>query len=89
MDVRRLTHTEDAEGSPMFGPEGKVVLFRRGNDLFRLTLADGSLEQLTHIVAGPAPKDPPEPEGQRKFLRDQQLELFEHALAEAESPASP
>jgi acetyl esterase/lipase len=78
MDVRRLTHTEDAEGGPIFSADAKAVLFRRGNDLYRLTLADGALEQLTHIVAGPAPKDPAEPEGQRKFLRDQQLELFEH-----------
>jgi dipeptidyl aminopeptidase/acylaminoacyl peptidase len=78
MDVRRLTHTEDAEGSPIFSPGADAVLFRRGNDLFRLTLEDGTLEQLTRIVAGPAPKDSVEPEGQRKFLRDQQLELFEH-----------
>jgi dipeptidyl aminopeptidase/acylaminoacyl peptidase len=78
MKVRRLTHTADSEGSPLFGPRGETVLYRRGNDLYRLTLADGTLEQLTRITAGPAPKEAPAAEGQRKFLEDQQLELFEH-----------
>jgi len=82
LEVRRLTHTEDAEGSPLFGPDGGAVLFRRGNDLYRLTLSSGALEQLTRIVAGPAPTEPAAPEGQRKFLQDQQLELFEHIRRE-------
>lgn len=81
MRVRRLTHTEDAEGSPMFGPDADVVLFRRGNDLYRLTLEDGELEQLTRIESGPPPRET-EAEGQRKFLEEQQLELFEHVRRE-------
>jgi dipeptidyl aminopeptidase/acylaminoacyl peptidase len=77
MRVRRLTHTEDVESAPMFGPGGGSVLFRRGNDLYRITLSDGALEQLTRIEEGPAPAEK-EAEGQRKFLEEQQLELFEH-----------
>ena len=84
MAVRRLTHTQDSEGSPLFGPDAGRVIYRRGNDLYRLTLADGSLEQLTRIVEGPAPKEPPEAEGQRKFLEDQQRELFEHVRRQKE-----
>ncbi len=84
MAVRRLTHTEDSEGSPMFGPDARNVLFRRGNDLYRLTLSNGALEQLTRIESGPAPKEPAEAEGQRKFLEDQQLELFEHVRRQKE-----
>jgi dipeptidyl aminopeptidase/acylaminoacyl peptidase len=80
--VRRLTHTADGEGSPLFGSDGAAVLFRRGNDLYRLTLASGALEQLTRIESGPAPKDPAEAEGQRRFLEEQQLELFEHIRRE-------
>ncbi len=82
LETRRLTHTADAEGSPLFSTDGSAVLFRRGNDLYRLTLSTGALEQLTRIVAGPEPKDPPAAEGQRKFLEDQQLELFEHIRRE-------
>jgi dipeptidyl aminopeptidase/acylaminoacyl peptidase len=82
LETKRLTHTADAEGSPLFGTDGSAVLFRRGSDLYRLTLSTGTLEQLTRIVAGPAPKDPAAAEGQRKFLEDQQLELFEHIRRE-------
>ena len=82
LETRRLTHTTDAEGSPLFSTDGAAVLFRRGSDLYRLTLSTGALEQLTRIVAGPEPKDPPTAEGQRKFLEDQQLELFEHIRRE-------
>jgi dipeptidyl aminopeptidase/acylaminoacyl peptidase len=82
LSLRRLTDTEDAESSPLFSADGGAVFFRSGNDLYRLTLASGTLEQLTRIVAGPEPKDPPAAEGQRKFLQDQQLELFEHIRRE-------
>ncbi len=82
LGVRRLTRTEDGESSPLFSTDGSAVIFRRGNDLYRLTLSSGTLEQLTRIVAGPAPRDSAEAEGQRKFLVDQQLELFEHIRRE-------
>lgn len=82
LSVRRLTHTEDSEGSPLFGTDGQAVLFRRGSDVYRLALESGALEQLTRIEAGPAPRDPAETEGQRRFLEEQQLELFEHIRRE-------
>ncbi|MGD8322022.1 MAG: prolyl oligopeptidase family serine peptidase [Gemmatimonadota bacterium] len=84
MDVRRLTHTEDSEDSPLFNADASAVLFRRGNNLYRLTLADGSLDQITRIESGPAPKESPEPEGQREFLEQQQLELFQHIRRQKE-----
>jgi dipeptidyl aminopeptidase/acylaminoacyl peptidase len=84
MTVRRLTHTEDSEGSPRFSSDAEAVLFRRGNDLFRLRLDTGTLDQLTHIVSGPAPPEADEAEGQRGFLEAQQLELFEHIRREEE-----
>jgi len=78
LKIRRLTHTQAAEGSPLFSPDGESVLYREGNNLFRLSLDDGSLEQVTHIEQGPAPQEPSEPTGEAAFLRDQQLELFAH-----------
>jgi dipeptidyl aminopeptidase/acylaminoacyl peptidase len=76
--LRRLTHTEDAEGQPSFSDDGSAVFFRRGSNLFRFGLADGRLTQLTRISAGPAPDEDDEAEGHRAFLEAQQLELFEH-----------
>jgi dipeptidyl aminopeptidase/acylaminoacyl peptidase len=78
LDVRRLTHTEDAEGQPLFTEDGSAILFRRENNVFRLTLQDGALEQITRIAAGPAPDEDDDAEGQKAFMEDQQAQLFEH-----------
>ncbi len=77
LDVRRLTHTEEAESDPIFSQDGASVLFQRGDELYRLGIASGELTQLTRIESGPADEDE-EAEGQRGFLERQQLELFEH-----------
>ncbi len=78
MATRRLTRTPAAETSPRFSADGKSVIYRQGDNLFRVSLVDGSREQLTRIERGPAPRTPQEPTGEAKFLRDQQLELFAH-----------
>ena len=87
MAVRRLTHTEDGEGQPIFGEDDASVLFRRQNDIYRLELANGTLTQLTRIESGPAPREDEEAEAQRAFLEAQQLELFEHVRREEASRA--
>ena len=75
--MRRLTHTEDGEGQPLFSSDGEAILFRRGNNVFQLALETGSLTQLTRI-AGPEPDEDDDPEGHKAFLDAQQLQLFEH-----------
>lgn len=75
--TRRLTHTEDGEGQPVFSNDGESVLFRRGNNVFRFELETGALAQLTRI-AGPEPDEDEDPEGHKAFLEAQQLQLFEH-----------
>ena len=69
---------EDGEGQPLFGMDMESVLFRRSNNLFRMHLETGVLEQITRISSQPAPREPPEADGHRAFLQEQQLELFEH-----------
>lgn len=83
MNVRRLTHTADGEGQPIFSSDGESILFQRGGNLFRLRIESGALEQLTRVASGPAPQDEPAAEGQRGFLEDQQLELFAHIRRDA------
>jgi len=75
--VRRLTDTRSPEMSPVFGSDGRTIYFVRDNNVFAMTLDGGSIRQLTDIRTGPPPEER-EPEGQRKALVDQQLELFEH-----------
>lgn len=47
---RALTDTNDAESSARFTRDEQRVAFVRGNNLFVLSLKDGSLEQKTNIV---------------------------------------
>jgi len=81
--TRRLTDTRAAESSPVFGHDGQTIYFLRENDLFALSLADGTIRQLTDIRSGEPPRERAA-QGQRKFLEDQQLELFEHIRREKE-----
>ena len=84
MTTRRLTHTEDGEGSAIFSEDGRSVLFQRGGNVYRLTLESGELEQVTRVSTSPAPDEEKEAEGQRAFLETQQLELFEHISRQVE-----
>jgi dipeptidyl aminopeptidase/acylaminoacyl peptidase len=78
MMARRLTHTEDTEGSAIFSADGTGVLFQRDDNVYRLSLDSGALEQITRVSTDPAPEDDKEAEGQRAFLETQQVYLFEH-----------
>jgi len=74
---RRLTATPAPESDPAWSADGRSVSFTRDGNAWSLGLADGALRQLTDIRHSPAPKSPTEPTGQKKFLRDQQRELFD------------
>ena len=49
---RALTQTTEEESSPRFTQDQKRVSFVRGNNLFVVSLVDGSVKQLTNIVVG-------------------------------------
>lgn len=74
---RPLVRTRETVAAPLFAADGESVLYRQGMNLFRITLSEGSVEQLTDIRQGPAP-DPDSATGHRAFLEAQQRELFEH-----------
>jgi dipeptidyl aminopeptidase/acylaminoacyl peptidase len=74
---RRLTQTPGAESAPSWSADGRAVYFTREGNAWSLSLADGALAQLTDIRNGPAPKPLAEATGQKKFLVDQQQELFD------------
>ncbi|MEW5974885.1 MAG: prolyl oligopeptidase family serine peptidase [Acidobacteriota bacterium] len=77
---RRLTVTEDKETDPHFSDDEKQIIFRRGDNLFRLPLeGESTIEQLTDLRKGKDPeleKQKGEQEGQRGFLKDEQEELI-------------
>ncbi len=77
LSVRRLTDTRNAKANPQFSADGGTIRFAEGGQLYALELASGALVQLTDIRDGSERGDT-DPEGHRAFLRDQQVELFEH-----------
>ena len=62
--TRRLTRTADAESDPHFTRDGRRVAFTRANNLYTMSLADGSLVQLTDIRTAP-PANPADSGGGR------------------------
>ena len=80
--VRRLTDTRTAKSSPVFSRDGQTVYYISENNLFALSLTDGVLRQVTDLRAGPAPAEARATQGQRRFLEEQQRQLFEHIRIE-------
>lgn len=56
---RRITHTTENEAAPRFTKDEQHIAFTRGGNLYRLSLADAALDQMTDIqAAGAAPAAP-------------------------------
>jgi dipeptidyl aminopeptidase/acylaminoacyl peptidase len=85
MTVRQLTDTRAGEAAPLFTDDETGVIYREGDNLFRMNLADGHVRQLTDIRSGSPPRDPSDPTGQRQWLLDQQRELFDHIRRQTEA----
>ena len=74
---RRLSETVSAESNPGWSADGRTVFFTRDGNAWALDVDGGAERQLTDVRRGPAPKPPADPTGEKKFLRDQQRELFD------------
>ena len=75
--ARRLTETLDAERSPSFSVDGRSVYYLRDDNVFAIDLDGGLLRQLTDVRHGDAPREERAATGQRGFLEQEQLTLFE------------
>lgn len=74
--TRQLTNTIDNESNVSFNGDETKAVFRRGLNLYALTLATGELTQLTSFQAGN--KRPEAAAGeQEKWLKADQLAMFE------------
>lgn len=78
--LRKITNSSEGETEPRFTSDARRVVFRRGDNLYRLPLeGEASLHQLTDLRSGKDPeaeKKKREEEGQRRFLKQQQTDLF-------------
>ncbi|CCH03360.1 peptidase S9 prolyl oligopeptidase active site domain protein [Fibrella aestuarina BUZ 2] len=74
--VRMLTSTVERESNPVFSGDEKAVIFTRAQNLFRLDLTTGFVEQLTNF--DPAAKKPEAKQtDQESWLKKDQLALFD------------
>jgi dipeptidyl aminopeptidase/acylaminoacyl peptidase len=77
--ISQLTGTGDRESNPSFSSDENKILFMRGNNLFALKLNGSELLQLTNFVKTASKKDDDGSDDteQAKWLKQQQLELFD------------
>jgi dipeptidyl aminopeptidase/acylaminoacyl peptidase len=74
---RRITQTPATERSPHLSPDGQTVYFVSANNVYAVAVdGGGPLRQLTDIRLEDAPR-PDSARGQRKFLEEQQREIFD------------
>ncbi|HEX5520997.1 MAG TPA: prolyl oligopeptidase family serine peptidase [Longimicrobiaceae bacterium] len=74
---RRITDTPARERLPHLSSDGRTVYFLTGSDVFAIDLAGGGpLRQLTDLRSAAEPEKK-KPEGQKRFLEEQQKELFD------------
>jgi dipeptidyl aminopeptidase/acylaminoacyl peptidase len=95
----QLTNTVEAESNPVFTQDETHVVFQRGTNLYRMRLTTGEITQLTDFRSGKRPD--PKPSDQEKWLKQDQLALFEvlreradkkkagEAIQKAERPKRP
>ncbi|POY39184.1 S9 family peptidase [Solitalea longa] len=74
--LRQLTYTVDQELFPSFSGEEDKVIFRKGDNLFSLSISNGMLAQLTNFQKGTKIKEGRLNE-QDQWLKNQQLAEFE------------
>lgn len=73
----QLTRTTDNESLPTFNADGAEVLFSKADNLYALKLTGGELIQLTNFVASAKKDKTTDETEQTKWLKQQQLELFD------------
>jgi len=73
----RITQTPATERGPHLSPDGRTVYFVSSNNVYAVSVdGAGPLRQLTDIRLEDAPH-PDSARGQRKFLEEQQREIFD------------
>ncbi len=80
-DIKRkkliqVTNTVERETQPRFTYQEEAVVFRRGMNLFKIDLANGSLIQITDFREGSDPEqDAPPPSDNQRWLKQEQRRL--------------
>jgi dipeptidyl aminopeptidase/acylaminoacyl peptidase len=74
----QLTNTTNRESNPTFSGDEGSIIFTNDNNLYALKLSKGELTQLTNFVkTASTEKKPTKDNEQARWLKKQQLELFD------------
>jgi len=85
-EMTRLTETRAGEGGATWSGDGSEIFYTQDSNLFAMSVETGRVRQLTDIRSGSPPsfEADEEDDAQRRFLIDQQRELFEFIRRQAE-----
>ena len=72
-----ITNTVESESDPVFTMDDRHVVYRLKNNLFRISLENVSLKQLTHFTANIPADKPEEISAQKQWIRDEEIGLFD------------
>ncbi|MDB5128516.1 prolyl oligopeptidase family serine peptidase [Mucilaginibacter sp.] len=76
--TKQLTNTTNRESNPTFSGDEGSIIFTNDNNLYALKLNKGELTQLTNFVkTASTEKKPAKDNEQARWLKKQQLELFD------------
>ncbi len=81
---RQLTKTTDGEGNPHFTKDQNHIYFTRQNNLYTLSLTDGTLVQITDVRTGAAPDDKKKGTDSQEFIKKEERELLDAVKEKAQ-----
>ena len=81
---RQLTKTVDGEGNVHFTKDQKHIYFTRQNNLYTLSLTDGTLVQITDIRSGTAPDEKKKGTDSQEFIKKEERELLDAVKEKAQ-----
>ncbi len=74
--VRQLTNTVEAEGSPVFSGDEQRVIFEKDNNLYSVALASGLMTQITDFRTG-TKKAETKKSDEERWLEQDQIAMFQ------------
>ena len=81
---RQLTKTTDGENNAHFTKDQKHIYFTRQNNLYTLSLTDGTLVQITDIRTGTAPDEKKKGTDSQEFIKKEERELLDAVKEKAQ-----
>ncbi len=77
LKIKQLTNTIERESNPYFSGDETKIIFGRSNNLFSLSLEDGSVTQLSNFSTGSKRAEAKPANEEEKWLKADQLAMFE------------